>query len=210
MTASKPVRRSAGLRVFLRGVVSNYKDTGAIAPSSPFLARRIVDAAEVSRSNRVLEIGPGTGVFTREVLRAIQKDARFAAIEKNAGFARHLRGQFPTVDIVEGCATGLPAHLRDLNWPGTDCVVSGLPWAAMPSSLQDSLLSAIHDALEPGGVFATFAYFGPHLLPAGRQFRRRLHSFFPDVRKTPVEPRNLPPAFVYVARKAPPANRDNR
>lgn len=209
MSATISARKSAGLRVFLGGVLTNYKDTGAIAPSSPFLAKRIVAAAEVSRSNRVLEIGPGTGVFTREVLRSMKHDARFAAVEKNADFARHLRDQFPGVEILEGCATGLPAHLRDLNWTGTDCVVSGLPWAAMPSTLQDSLLSAIHEALEPGGVFATFAYFGPHLLRPGRQFRKRLHTIFPDVRKTAVEPRNLPPAFVYVARKAAPANRDN-
>jgi phospholipid N-methyltransferase len=207
MKSASRSRFTNGLLLFLvDGAVANYKDTGAIAPSSPFLAKKIAEAAGVSEAERVLEIGPGTGIFTSEVLRRIRPNARFAAIEKNPSFVNHLRKEFPTVRIIEGCATRLGEHLRGIDLPCVDAVVSGLPWAAMPEFLQTQLLTQIYESLSPNGTFATFAYFGFHLLPAGRKFRQKLQATFPYVSRTAVEIRNLPPAFVYVARKTPVFN----
>ncbi|MFZ4780304.1 MAG: hypothetical protein ACOYM3_33540, partial [Terrimicrobiaceae bacterium] len=76
-----------------------------------------------------------------------------------------------------------------------------LPWAAFPESLQDSILSEITSALTADGIFATFAYFGPHRLKAGRAFRKKLSHHFQEIGMTSVVLANLPPAFVYFCRK---------
>ena len=76
-------------------------------------------------------------------------------------------------------------------------ILSGLPWAVFPADLQKRILGEIHNSLSPGGTFATFAYYGPHRLKAGRRFSENLKSVFSSVEKSRVVLNNFPPAFVY-------------
>ena len=172
---------------------------GAVWPSSPALARTIVRAANVPEAEFILEIGPGNGAFTGRILESMRPGARFVAIEKSPDLARSVAGRFPGVHVVEGCATELSRHLEGRGQP--DAVVSGLPWAAFGEPIQDAILEQVTSLLHPGGTFATFAYFGPHRLRAGRAFRTKLASHFPNLRTTPVVLANLPPAFVYFCRR---------
>ena len=50
---------------FLRQFVSRNMETGAVATSSRGLAELITDYASVDKASVVIELGPGTGVFTR-------------------------------------------------------------------------------------------------------------------------------------------------
>jgi len=184
---------------FFLQMVANHRQTGAVAPSSRHLARLMADLPNLEASREILEIGPGTGVFTRMLANRIPPTTRLTLVEKNEQFVRILQREFPSLGIVMGCATELQRHFGKLGIARADAVVSGLPWASMPPALQDAILEQIQLVLNPGGTFATFAYFGPHLLPAGRRFRQRLESFFPEIRRSRVELRNLPPAFVYYA-----------
>jgi phosphatidylethanolamine/phosphatidyl-N-methylethanolamine N-methyltransferase len=190
---------SQHFRHFLWEAMANYRDTGALAPSSRFLAQLIAKESLLEGAHTVLEVGPGTGVFTEELLRQMTPGGKLVVIEKNGRFAQVLRQRFPSLTVIEDCATLLPTHMRALQLEPADRIISGLPWAAMPPRLQVRLLRAIRDCLKPGGIFTTFAYFGPHWLPAGQLFRRRLQRVFSKVERTAVEVRNLPPAFVYRA-----------
>lgn len=184
---------------FLREFFKSPGSVGAVWPSSPALARAIVKAANVPEAEFVLEIGPGSGAFTGEILRSLRAESRFVAIEKNPDLARSVANKFPGVAVVEGCATELASHIGDHGSP--DSVVSGLPWAAFGDALQNAILDQVTAALHPSGTFATFAYFGPHRLRAGRAFRRKLDAHFSKIRRTPVVLANVPPAFVYFCRK---------
>lgn len=188
---------------FLREMHLNHRETGALLPSSRHLARLIVQTAGASGRSRILEVGAGTGVFTAEILRQASPGAELLVVEKNPVFAGMLRERFPGVSVFESCASRIGEALEARNLPGVDCVVSGLPWAAMSPEVQDALLSSITSVLAAGGVFVTFAYFGPHALPAGARFRKRLREFFPHVSRSRVEVRNVPPAFVYLASNSP-------
>ena len=55
------------------------------------LARWIVDQAQISPEDYVVEIGPGLGALTRVLL---EKDAHVLAIEKDARLAKFLRSRF--------------------------------------------------------------------------------------------------------------------
>lgn len=182
------------LREFLRAPLN----VGAIWPSSPALARRIVDSARVREAARVVELGPGSGAFTGTILSSLKPDAKFLAIEKSEALADEVARRFPSARVRHGCATELSAHLREEDFGSPESVVSGLPWAVFPDGLQRTILGELRSTLAPGATFSTFAYFGPHNLPSGRKFRSVLHETFSSVRRTPVVLANFPPAFVYV------------
>ena len=72
---------------FFRAFRRNFHTTGAILPSSRFLARAMTfDLKGPRRPARILEVGPGTGAVTREIVRHLQDDDRFDAVEINPSF----------------------------------------------------------------------------------------------------------------------------
>lgn len=186
---------------FVREFLRSPTSVGAVWPSSRELADLIVRSADVPAAKHVLELGPGNGAVTGSILASLQPGAKFLAIEKSPSLASKTAQRYPNARILEGCATRLSGHLREENFPAPDAVVSGLPWASFPESLQKSILTEVASSLHDESTFTSFAYFGPHWLPAGRRFRRTLEGFFSSIEKTRVVLNNVPPAFVYVCRK---------
>ena len=182
---------------FLREFLRHPGMVGAVAPSSPLLAREMVLQAGVREASTIVEFGPGTGAFTREILACARPGARFLAIERNPALARLLQQELPSVRIFEDSVENLGALHREEGIDQVDCILSGLPWAAFAEDLQDRLLGEAWKALAPGGRFVTFAYLQGLLLPAGRRFARKIRDRFGQVTRSPVVWRNLPPAFVY-------------
>ncbi len=185
--------------IFFREYVKNWQNTGAVAPSSPFLARRMVKAAKVSEARNILELGPGTGAFTHEIQRTLPTDCNYLGLDMNAAFVASLRSQFPGLRFEQAAAQDFD-YAPYMAGGGFDAIVSGLPWAALPESVQTALLERIFSVLKPGGIFATFVYTGIHYLPRGQKFRRLLKHRSRQVETTPTVWLNLPPAFIYVAR----------
>lgn len=182
---------------FLGALMRSPSTVGAIWPSSPALAEEMVRSADLGSARCLLELGPGTGVFTKKIAATLPQGARFAAIERDTSLARQVADRFPQVHVIAGCATEISRHLREASLPSPDAILSGLPWAAFPETLQTRILGEIHHALTPGGTFATFAYYGPHRLKAGRRFSNNLKNVFSSVEKSRVVLANFPPAFVY-------------
>ena len=169
---------------FLAAFVRRPFDTGAITPSSTHLARVIVDQMGIAEANTVVELGPGTGVFTKVIQDQLKPGARF-----------------PGVQVVNDSVENLAHHLKAAGRHEVDTTISGLPWAAFSPGRQRILLDAAVDALRPGGRFATFGYSHAAWLPTGRKFRELLRSRFQHVETSKVVWRNMPPAFVYRCRK---------
>ena len=174
---------------------------GAFCPSSRFLAVEMTRKIGMEDARTVVELGPGTGAITREILPRLRGDARFLAVELDSGMAASLRSAFPRADVRCGSAAELPQILEISGSPRADVILSGLPWAVFPPDLQDAILDGVTSGLAPGGAFATFAYIQGVVLPAGIRFRRKLEHLFREVECSPVVWRNLPPAFVYRCRK---------
>lgn len=171
---------------------------GAVCPSSDALARMITEEVGIETAPVVVELGPGTGVFTREILRRREKSAgRFLAVEIDGELYRNLRREFPDLELFRGNAAHLPELLKAQSLDCADVIVAGLPWAIFPEQLQTDILNAVRRSLRPGGYFLTFAYIQGVLLPAGLRFRKQLHETFSEVRTSQTVWRNLPPAFVY-------------
>jgi len=186
---------------FLATFVRHPISTGAIAPSSRRLAELMIEDMDLPNANTVVEIGPGTGVFTEVIQANIPSKAALVAVEINPKFAAELKEKFPAAHIVSGSAEHLKEHLADLGKSSADAILCGLPWASFPRDLQSRLVAAIHGSLKPRGRFATFAYCHGAWLPQARRFQRMLKSTFASVETTRIIWRNVPPAWVYRCEK---------
>ncbi len=186
---------------FLREFVSAPRRIGAVAPSSPRLARRMVESVDWDRARAVVEAGPGTGAITGEILTRLREGTLFFAVELHPGLGEIFRRNYPQVSLVQDSVRNLSSLCRRQGVEQVDCVISGLPWASFSAGRQWDLLDAIVSVLPPGGQFVTFAYLQGVLLPAARRFHVLLKDRFSEVSRSPVTWTNVPPAFVYRCRR---------
>jgi phospholipid N-methyltransferase len=186
---------------FFREFLANWKATGAVAPSSAGLARRLVLDAGIERADCILELGPGTGSVTTLIRSTMRPGARYLGLDTNPVFVATLRRRFPDLRFEAAPAQEFDcAEFHGQNGK-FDAIVSGLPWTAFPESLQIAILDRIMPRLREGGVLVTFAYSGFHLLPNGRRFRALLRERCSRLEASRTVWPNLPPAFVYSAVK---------
>ena len=137
--------------------MTNRSTVGAIAPSSKGLAKAITKPARsCAGARRWLEVGPGTGVFTRELVDAMGEGDHFDVVELNAAFCKTLRADvLPQNDHVvlhEG-------SIEDASISGNyHAIVCGLPYNAFPTNVSRSILRRLVQLLRPGGTLSFFEY----------------------------------------------------
>jgi phosphatidylethanolamine/phosphatidyl-N-methylethanolamine N-methyltransferase len=185
---------------FLKEFVTKPQEIGAIAPSSPALARAMVASIDWSAVDVVVEYGPGLGPITAEILKRAE-GKEFFAIELNETNAELFSARFPGVALYRDSVANVVRIAAAHGVDRVDCVVSGLPWANFSDSVQDELLDAMFEVLPASGQFTTFAYMHGLALPGGRRFREKLRKRFRMVERTSVVWRNTPPAVVYHCRR---------
>ncbi len=188
-------------QLFLKRFLANPGLIGAILPSSPALCREIISHINIESSEAVIELGPGTGVITDEILSRINHQTKFVAIELDNKMYNTLRRNRPALNIVNDSAENLPEIMKNAEIKHLNTIISGLPWAAFPEKLQLGILNAIVNSLCDGGYFTTFAYLQGLLLPAGQRFKKLLRKSFKEVTVSRVIWTNVPPAIVYRCKK---------
>jgi len=188
-------------QLFLKRFLANPGIVGALLPSSPALCREITDKINIEGSEAVVELGPGTGVITDEILARLNPQAKFIAIELDEKLYQSLRRNRPHLNIINDTAENLPEIMKAAEIKHLNTIVSGLPWAAFPEKMQLGILNAIVNSLCDGGYFTTFAYLQGLLLPAGKRFKKLLKETFRDVNISRVVWKNFPPAIVYRCKK---------
>ncbi|MFD0558380.1 phospholipid N-methyltransferase [Stackebrandtia endophytica] len=187
--------------VFLWSWLRSPGSTGAVLPSSQYLASAMARVLTSYDAPTVAELGPGTGALTTGVQRVLNGTGRHIAVELNGGFATRLAERFPQVEVINDSAAELERLLKDRGLERIEAVVSGLPFAAFPVGLQRDVLDAVTASLDPEtGVFTTFNYVGAYSMPAARRFRVLLRQRFSDVTISRPVLRNIPPAYVLTAR----------
>ncbi len=191
----------ANYRTFIERAVRKPNLVGAVAPSSPNLAREMAAVVPTSGRPVVVELGPGTGALSGAIAGRLPAGGRQVAIELDSGMVEYLRVELPWLEVVQGDAARLGELLGDAGIDAVDAVVSGLPWSIFPAKLQQDILDQVGAVLAPGGAFTTFAYVHALGMAGARQFRRRLDLSFDEVLTSHTVWRNVPPARIYVCRR---------
>ncbi|MDM9620465.1 phospholipid N-methyltransferase PmtA [Rhizobium sp. S96] len=194
------IRQRVGLKFkdeieFLKGWKRDRTAVGAITPTSAATARKMASVIRPDSGLPVLELGPGTGVITKAILKRSVHPRDLISIEYSPEFCRHLRHQFPEVDVRCGDAFALDLTLGAQRQAKFDGVISAIPLLHLPP---EKRLSLVLDLLErvPVGrpvVQITYGLLSPVVaLPAGYEIRHLAFMM-----------RNIPPAQLWTYTKRP-------
>ncbi len=167
---------------FFREFRRHFRTTGAVLPSSRFLARALTTQLRQPRlPSRILEVGPGTGSVTRAIARRMGPDDRLDAVEINAHFVGLLRQRLGEDKAFRHCLDQIEvvhAALEDL--PGDsvyDYIVSGLPLNNFTVAQVREIFGAYARLLKPDGTLSYYEYAFVRQLKwplVDRRERRRL------------------------------------
>ncbi len=182
--------KTADAFLFFRAWLSAPLRVASVTPSGRALSSLMT--AEISAGmGTVIELGPGTGVFTEALLRRGVAEENLVLVEYGAEFANQLSARFPAARTVRMDA----AQLRKLPLHAlapAGAVVSGLPLLSMPLRKVLAILEGAFSHLRHGGAFYQFTY-GPRC-PIARPLLDRLGLKATYVGGTFA---NIPPAAVY-------------
>jgi phosphatidylethanolamine/phosphatidyl-N-methylethanolamine N-methyltransferase len=195
------IRPMGDILPFFLSWLANPLRVAAIIPSSRSLADVIT--VEISpATSPVIELGPGTGVFTRALLERGVPERQLALIEYGSDFARVLQFRFPQATVVSMDAAGLPS-VRLFGGAPAGAVVSGLPLLTMPPRKIIAVLSGAFGHLRAGGAFYQFTY-SPRC-PVPRPILDRLGL---RAKRIGGAFANVPPAAVYKLTRRRPVHLD--
>ncbi len=178
---------------FLRSWFERPLVTGAVTPSSRYLADAMASYVHPRRSGPIVELGPGTGPVTDALIRRGIEQERLVLVEFNPDFCRLLKRRFPRATIVQGDAYEAGTVLSDVLREPCAGFLSSLPLLTKPLEHRLELLAAAHDMLHPDAPFVQFTYGMKPPIP----LRADLYTATPSERVW----LNFPPARVWVYRR---------
>ena len=175
---------------FISEFVKSENQIGAIAPSSKFLAKKMLAKIDFSIDLNIVELGPGTGVFTSKLLKRMSPNSKLLSLELNPYFASKIRKTVRDSRFQIRCesAENINTVLKQTQFPEVDYIISSLPLAVLPIRLKLRIINECKLALGSRGGFIQFQY--------SLNAKDLLHKNFNSVDIT-FTPLNLPPAFVY-------------
>lgn len=202
---------------FIKELRTGFDSIGSVIPSSPALARAmvrpIIESSKESLS--ILEVGPGTGPFTRKILKLMGPNDRLVICEINKRFIDQLKRELPknrdflfNQDRVEFFLGPIQELARRDGEKKFDVIVSSLPFSNFPPQLVDEILGLLQGMLAPDGALTFCEYVGlrklSRLIPERRDQAREIDRVI-DHWCSKVERRgkvrkevailNIPPAF---------------
>lgn len=202
----------SNLYTFLQGTVSDFCTTGAIAPSSPALAKAITTVvAQREKPAYILEVGAGTGVFTKKLVEILRAEDKLDVCEINPNFMKYIQEmaeRSPSFKKFPGTIRYLLCPVQQIEGiEKYDFIVSSLPLNAFTPQLVSEILEVLLRLVKPQGWISYFEYIGvrvPKKLLAGRKERERIDGVTKlvtdfirryEVYHIPVLC-NLPPAYA--------------
>jgi len=177
----------ADRRRFLRSFLDGPRRVGAVLPTSRRTVRDTLDMAAVGEAQCIVELGAGTGPYTREILARMRSDADLLAFELDPALAGALQRDLPDprLRVVAESAATLEAHL-DGRRP--EVIISALPFTSLPAAVRAEILAVASRALAPGGSMLVLQY-SPFV-------QRDLERIFASVKRR-ISPLNVPPAVLF-------------
>jgi phospholipid N-methyltransferase len=147
----------------------------------------MLEGIDFSSLRTIVELGPGTGLYTTEIVRRARDDAKIILVEIDTDYVTLLKRKFGNRVIIENTgAEHLDDILRRHNIMQPDLIVSALPF--LPSKSRQALFETLRKYTEGGTIFR----FEMILRPWGDIVYRPL-----PVKKKSYVWRNVPPMWIY-------------
>ena len=148
---------------FFREFRRTFHTTGAILPSGQQLAKAtLTPFSRRNKPSRVLEVGPGTGALTQEIVRHLKPGDVFDVVELNDRFVEILRNRFATEPAFQQSAGQSTVHHLPIQQfvaeQPYDYIMCGLPFNNLPPRLVMDIFKHFNQLLAPEGVLSFFEY----------------------------------------------------
>lgn len=179
---------------FFKGMMQGPKTVGAIVPTSSITAKRMASVIDVNSGLPVLELGPGTGVITKQILARGVAPEKIVSVEYSEDFYRRLVEDYAGVNFIHGDAFDLKTSLGALADQTFDCVISAVPMLSFPMEARIQLLEDLLSRIPEGRPVVQITY-GPVSPVIAKPDRYHIQHFDFVVR-------NIPPAQLWIYRKA--------
>jgi phospholipid N-methyltransferase len=181
---------------FFQAFLKNPLKVGAIAPSSSELAKKMLVGIEPSENSVVLELGVGTGAFTKQIREIIPNKDAYLGVELDKNLVKCLRNKFPEMRFMRGNACKSFALHQRSRLGKVDYILSGLPFVSMPNEVNDVIFAQIEKFMEQGCMFRTFQYAHGYYMPSAIKLREFMRNRYGVSQKSPLIVKNVPPAFT--------------
>lgn len=174
----------------------NPKEVGSLVPSSPVAGALITREIDPARHSPVLELGPGTGAFTRSILARGVRQEDLYLVETNEEFCGRLAKEFPSAHV--NCMNAADISAEMFGGRKVGAVVCAVPFLLLKPQEAMDILKAVFDVMAPDAALyqVTYGFTAPFPRSAmralGLQAKHVGHTF-----------RNAPPASVYRLKRAP-------
>lgn len=168
---------------FLKNPVKN----ASIVPSSKYASVAMVKNIDFSKVETIVELGPGTGVFTEEILKKAKPNTKIILVEIEKTYLKILRDKFGDRVIVENAS----AHLLDEilakhNIEKIDLIISAVP--SLPKEIGKDFFSSIKRQTDRGAIFRFITLIPPVM--------KMVYKNLP-IRKISFVSKNFPPLWIY-------------
>ncbi|WP_407536431.1 class I SAM-dependent methyltransferase [Cetobacterium somerae] len=177
--------------IFVKEFFKNTKQIGSIIPSSSFLSKAIVSKINYKTANVIVELGAGTGVFTKMLVNNLNLNTKLFVFEINPLLYKVLHNKFSHLEnvyIINTSAENLTNILSLYGVNKVDYILSGLPFLNFSTSLKNCIFTNIYSSLKLSGELILFQYT--------RFLEKDFLDFFVinDIEKVYL---NFPPANIY-------------
>jgi phosphatidylethanolamine/phosphatidyl-N-methylethanolamine N-methyltransferase len=188
--------------LFLSQSLLKPRETGAISPSSTYLAAAMAKEISLQNQGYVLELGGGTGSLTRGLLAHGIDPKKLIIIEKNPIMVKELKHKFPECQIEAADAQDLSFLRHDIEMnastapPTIESIISGLPLRSLPKNIGHAILTSAFSLLPNHGKFIQFTYGMRSPVPEDLLLKHDMQT----IKKKWIL-KNFPPATVWVYQK---------
>lgn len=146
--------------LFLSRFIENPDTVGSIIPSSQRLAEKIIRHIPESKNknhpgNHYLEIGPGTGSFTSEIVKRLAANDELDVVEIDPTFCELLKKKYADKPNVHVHCKSITEWSPDYKY---DAIISGLPLNAFSPEQVEEFIRSFKTLAKDDGTISYFEY----------------------------------------------------
>lgn len=175
----------------LSKIFKNFKTKGMVGQSSRFLIQKMISNIDFSRDLTIVQYGSGKAVFVKHILQKMSPNSKLYVFEIDEKCNKYTEKIHDSrLVYINDSAEKIFDYVMEKE---VDAVVSTLPFASLPKSLLEPIITNSRAILKENGIFLQYQYFLTN--------KNAIEKIFGEKIKLSFEPINFPPAFIYKLQK---------
>jgi len=175
--------------------MKDNKGIGSITPSSKYLVREIITNINFDKAKVIVELGMGTGVITKELIKNCSINTKIIGFETNQEMHDYVLNRLHSninPIFIKDNSIYLKYYLDKLNIKNVDYFICSLPLLNFNIKTRVNLLKNINSYMNKNSTFIICQYTN--------NTKFLLKEMFRVIRKKLIL-LNIPPAIIYVLKK---------